>query len=228
MAQDLRAAGMKRINISLDSLRRRTLQAHHPHRRAGARCWRGIDAGAGAGFERLKLNTVIMRNRNDDEILDLVDFVRGPRHGHLLHRGDAARRDRRSRPRRRPTCPATRCARDHRARATSCCPPPRPPAARRATGGWRHRLQGRLHLAALPQLLRELQPGAGHRAGPAAAVPGPGALGGSARACCARTPATTRALRQAIVDSMAIKPKGHDFDLNRKVVIFRHMSVTGG
>jgi cyclic pyranopterin phosphate synthase len=36
------------------------------------------------------------------------------------------------------------------------------------------------------------------------------------------------ALRQAIMDSMAIKPKGHDFDLNRKVVIFRHMSVTGG
>ena len=35
-------------------------------------------------------------------------------------------------------------------------------------------------------------------------------------------------LRQSIVDAMAIKPKGHDFDLGRKVVIFRHMSVTGG
>jgi cyclic pyranopterin phosphate synthase len=41
-------------------------------------------------------------------------------------------------------------------------------------------------------------------------------------------PGDDERLRQAIVDSMAIKPKGHDFDLNRKVVIFRHMSVTGG
>ena len=35
-------------------------------------------------------------------------------------------------------------------------------------------------------------------------------------------------LKQAIRDSMDIKPKGHDFDLNRKEVIFRHMSETGG
>ena len=35
-------------------------------------------------------------------------------------------------------------------------------------------------------------------------------------------------LEQAIVDAMAIKPKGHDFDLSRQVVILRHMSVTGG
>ena len=35
-------------------------------------------------------------------------------------------------------------------------------------------------------------------------------------------------LRHAIRDAMAIKPRGHDFDLNRKVVIFRHMNVTGG
>ena len=36
------------------------------------------------------------------------------------------------------------------------------------------------------------------------------------------------ALKKAIVDSMAIKPKGHDFDLSRREVILRHMSVTGG
>ena len=41
-------------------------------------------------------------------------------------------------------------------------------------------------------------------------------------------PGDEERLRQAIVDSMAIKPRGHDFDLNRKVVIMRHMSVTGG
>ena len=42
-------------------------------------------------------------------------------------------------------------------------------------------------------------------------------------------PGDDERLRQAIVDSMAIKPKGHDFDLNRQEVqIVRHMSVTGG
>ena len=41
-------------------------------------------------------------------------------------------------------------------------------------------------------------------------------------------PGDDACLRQSIVDSMAIKPKGHDFDLSREVVITRHMSVTGG
>ncbi|WP_455199882.1 GTP 3',8-cyclase MoaA [Kaarinaea lacus] len=35
-------------------------------------------------------------------------------------------------------------------------------------------------------------------------------------------------LKQAIIDSMAIKPLGHDFDLTSKPVILRHMNVTGG
>ena len=41
-------------------------------------------------------------------------------------------------------------------------------------------------------------------------------------------PGNDERLEQAIADSMAIKPKGHDFDLSRQVVIMRHMSVTGG
>ena len=35
-------------------------------------------------------------------------------------------------------------------------------------------------------------------------------------------------LKQAIMNSMAIKPLGHEFDLNTRTVIFRHMNVTGG
>ena len=35
-------------------------------------------------------------------------------------------------------------------------------------------------------------------------------------------------LRQAIVESMRIKPEGHDFNLEEKPVIFRHMNTTGG
>ena len=38
----------------------------------------------------------------------------------------------------------------------------------------------------------------------------------------------SEALRAAIQDSMAIKPKGHEFALASQPVILRHMSVTGG
>ncbi len=74
-ADELRAAGVDRINISLDSLR--------PDRfreitRVGelTAVLSGIDAARAAGFRRIKLNAVIMRGRNDDEILDLVEFCR--------------------------------------------------------------------------------------------------------------------------------------------------------
>jgi cyclic pyranopterin phosphate synthase len=41
-------------------------------------------------------------------------------------------------------------------------------------------------------------------------------------------PGDDGALKRAILDSMTIKPKGHDFDLEAKPVIFRHMNHTGG
>ena len=41
-------------------------------------------------------------------------------------------------------------------------------------------------------------------------------------------PGDIHILKQAIIDSMAIKPLGHDFDLTSQPVILRHMNVTGG
>ena len=41
-------------------------------------------------------------------------------------------------------------------------------------------------------------------------------------------PGDNERLKQAIRDSMAIKPKGHDFNLHEKPIIFRHMNATGG
>lgn len=35
-------------------------------------------------------------------------------------------------------------------------------------------------------------------------------------------------LKQAIIDSMEIKPEGHEFDIKAEPILFRHMSVTGG
>ena len=36
----------------------------------------GIDAACAAGFRRVKLNAVILKGRNDDEVVDLVNFAR--------------------------------------------------------------------------------------------------------------------------------------------------------
>ena len=41
-------------------------------------------------------------------------------------------------------------------------------------------------------------------------------------------PTADEPLRQALVQSMQIKPKGHEFDLSGQPVILRHMNTTGG
>lgn len=74
-AQRLRDAGLKRLNISLDTLdavRFRQLT------RTGdlAKVLDGIRAAKAAGFERIKLNAVVLKGRNDDEVVDLVGFAR--------------------------------------------------------------------------------------------------------------------------------------------------------
>jgi cyclic pyranopterin phosphate synthase len=74
MAQPLKAAGVKRINISLDSLNPARFQNMT---RVGKLegVLRGIDAAIQVGFERIKLNAVILKNRNHDEVVDLVQFA---------------------------------------------------------------------------------------------------------------------------------------------------------
>jgi cyclic pyranopterin phosphate synthase len=41
-------------------------------------------------------------------------------------------------------------------------------------------------------------------------------------------PTDDEALRNALIESMQIKPKGHDFNVNEQPIILRHMSATGG
>jgi cyclic pyranopterin phosphate synthase len=74
-AAELRTAGIDRLNISLDSLRPERFRAIT---RVGhlADVLAGIDAARAAGFRRVKLNAVILRGRNEDEVLDLVRFAR--------------------------------------------------------------------------------------------------------------------------------------------------------
>ena len=73
-AQDLKNAGVKRINISVDSL---NAERFKKITRTGEldKVLRGIQAAKQAGFENIKLNTVLMRGVNDDEALSLVKFA---------------------------------------------------------------------------------------------------------------------------------------------------------
>lgn len=73
-AQDLKNAGVKRINISVDSLNTARFKKIT---RTGEldKVLRGIQAAKLAGFENIKLNTVLMRGVNDDEVLALVNFA---------------------------------------------------------------------------------------------------------------------------------------------------------
>ena len=73
-AADLKKAGVKRINISLDSL---DAERFRKITRVGelSKVLRGIEAAKQAGFENIKLNTVLMRGINDDETLSLLDFA---------------------------------------------------------------------------------------------------------------------------------------------------------
>ena len=74
-AQPLKNAGVTRINISLDTLKADRFKAIT---RIGKleKTLDGIEAALKAGFQRIKLNTVIMRGHNDDEIIDLIEYVR--------------------------------------------------------------------------------------------------------------------------------------------------------
>lgn len=74
-AAELKAAGVTRINISLDSLNAALFKELTRTGRL-EQVLEGIDAACNAGFDKVKLNAVILKGRNDHEILDLVHFIR--------------------------------------------------------------------------------------------------------------------------------------------------------
>ncbi len=74
-AQDLRAAGLDRLNISLDSLRPDRFE-QLTRRDELPSVLSGIRAAVAAGFEPVKVNVVVVRGVNDDEIVDFARFGR--------------------------------------------------------------------------------------------------------------------------------------------------------
>jgi GTP 3',8-cyclase len=73
-AAPLRDAGVNRINISIDSL---DAERFSRITRVGRldKVLAGIEAAQRAGFERIRLNTVIMKSYNDDEVVALTEFA---------------------------------------------------------------------------------------------------------------------------------------------------------
>ena len=73
-AEPLRAAGVTRVNVSIDSLNAERFKRIS---RVGKldKVLEGIDAARTAGFDRVKLNSVIMRGYNEDEVIDLAEYA---------------------------------------------------------------------------------------------------------------------------------------------------------
>lgn len=67
-------AGISRINISIDSLRPDRFQTLTRFGKLDD-VLRGIDAACDAGFQKIKLNAVVLKGINDDEVINLTQFV---------------------------------------------------------------------------------------------------------------------------------------------------------
>jgi len=75
LAAPLAAAGLRRINISIDSLRSERF-AELTHRDDLDDVLTGLDAAQGSGLDPVKVNCVVMRGVNDDELVDFATFGR--------------------------------------------------------------------------------------------------------------------------------------------------------
>lgn len=225
LAKPLKAAGVKRINISLDSL---DPEKFKRITRVGEldKVLTGIDAAVEAGFEKIKLNTVILKNRNDDEIIDLVRYASDHKmdisfieemplgvignhdRAEAYYSSDEIKRDLEEIFTLVPTTETTGGPSKYfKISETGTRVGFISPHSHNFCGQC-----NRVRLTCEGRLLLCL--GQEHSV--------------DLRKVVRAYPDDIEKLKQAIRDSMAIKPEGHEFDLQEKPVIFRHMNVTGG
>jgi GTP 3',8-cyclase len=225
LAGELRAANVKRINVSLDSLdpdRFRRITRVGDLNKVLA----GIEAARRSGFERLKLNAVILKNRNHDEVGSLVQFAtdRGMDvsfieemplgvigdhdRAEAYYSSDQIKCDLERRFTLVPTTETTGGpSRYYRVAGTDTRVGFISPHSHNfcsTCNRVRVTTEGRLLLCLGQEHSTDL------------------------RAVLRGQPGDLDALKQAIIASMAIKPKGHDFNLGEAPVILRHMNATGG
>ncbi|HDS1202979.1 GTP 3',8-cyclase MoaA [Shewanella algae] len=75
LAPALKAAGLNRLNISLDTLKSELFTTLTRNGKL-ERVLKGIDVAKAAGFDRIKINAVILKGRNENEIIDLLEYCR--------------------------------------------------------------------------------------------------------------------------------------------------------
>jgi len=224
-ADGLKRAGVTRINVSLDTLRQ---DRFRNITRTGKLedTLQGIEAAVATGFARLKINAVILKNRNHDEILDLVEYamtrdidisfieemplgaITEHSRAETYFSSDQIFSVIRQRYELLPSMETTGGPSKYF----------RIPGVTTRIGFISPHSHNfcdscnRVRLTAEGRLLLCL--GQEHSV--------------DLRKVVRANPDDDEALRQAIIDSMAIKPKGHEFDLNKEPVIGRHMNHTGG
>ena len=224
-AKDLKAAGVTRINISLDTLNPQRFQQLT---RLGNlnKVLAGIDAALEQGFKRIKLNAVVLKNRNHDEVHDLVAFAheRGMDISFIEEMPLGVIGDHNRVEAYYSSDEILHNLRQHYAlqEATDRTSGPsryyRRPDSDQLVGfisPHSHNFCAtcnRVRVTATGRLLLCL--GQEHSV--------------DLRRVLRGYPTDNDHLQQALMQAMTIKPKGHHFDLHEQPILFRHMSVTGG
>lgn len=224
-ARSLKDAGVTRINISLD-----TLDANRFKRitRVGDinKTLSGIDAALEAGFKRIKINSVILKNRNHDEVLGLVKFAKDRgldisfieemplgiigdhNREETYYSSDEILRDLQGYMEIMPTTEQTggpsRYYRLSDSETRIGFISPHSHNFCEQCNRVRLTPEGRLLLCLGQEHSVDL------------------------RRVVRGNPGDDASLKRAIINSMEIKPRGHDFNLSGAPVIFRHMNATGG
>ena len=80
LADDLAKAGLNRITVSLDTLDQQVLDKLSGGKAGLGQILDGIAAAEAAGFDRIKINSVVQHGINDHTILDLLEHFRGTPH----------------------------------------------------------------------------------------------------------------------------------------------------
>jgi GTP 3',8-cyclase len=225
MSQELKDAGVKRINISLDSL---DAEKFKRITRVGEldNVLAGIDTALKTGFEKIKINAVILKNRNHDELIDLVRYAseRGMDisfieemplgvigdhdRAEAYYSSDEIKRDLEEVFELVPTTETTNGpSKYYKVTQTGTRVGFISPHSHNFCDDC-----NRVRLTCEGRLLLCL--GQEHSV--------------DLRKTLRAYPEDNEKLKQAIRDAMLIKPKGHEFDLTEKPIIFRHMNVTGG
>ena len=225
MAGDIKAAGVKRLNISLDTLDPAKFKAMT---RTGdiEQVLMGINAARVAGFEAIKLNAVILKNRNHHEVCNLVGFavergldisfieemplgeIDGHQRGECYYPSEQIRQDLQQQFTLNPVSDNTggpssyfKVA-DSQSRVGFISPH----SANFCSTCNRVRLtaEGRLLLCLGNEDSVDL------------------------KAVVREYPGDMPRLKQTIIDAMRIKPEKHTFNIHEQPIIMRHMSATGG